>query len=137
MPFLDGDDFHPAANVAKMSAGIPLTDEDRIPWLERCADEMLATDGSVLACSSLRRTYRKIIREKIGDVIFVYLAGSRELLLQRMSQRQGHFMKAQMLDSQLATLEPLEPDEPGFRVDIAASEPEIASQILEGLKSKN
>ncbi|KAF9019239.1 carbohydrate kinase [Hymenopellis radicata] len=118
VPFIDGDDLHPAENVAKMSAGTPLNDADREPWLaiiRKTGLENLAKGSVVLACSALRKCYRDILRgksssgESTGDTgpktYFVFIKGSREVLLDRMSKRQGHFMKVTMLDSQLATLE--------------------------------
>ena len=116
VPLLEGDQFHPEANIAKMSSGTPLTDDDRWPWLDAIALAMReATDGVVVTCSSLRRTYRDRLRARAGrPVLFVYLNGSRETLAARLAARKGHFMPASLLDSQLATLEPPTPDEPGI-----------------------
>ena len=120
--FLDGDDLHSDANKAKMSAGVPLTDEDRLPWLRAVGKairaEAEAGRGIVVACSALKREYRDVLREGIDDLFFVYLAGSRELLASRLSHRSDHFMPASLLDSQLATLEPLQPDENGVVIDV-------------------
>jgi carbohydrate kinase (thermoresistant glucokinase family) len=137
LPFLDGDDLHPAINVAKMASGVPLNDNDRWPWLDRCADAMLAEGGSVLACSALKRSYRDKIRETVSDVIFVHLDGSKELLLDRLANRTGHFMKKEMLVSQLATLQKLEMDEAGFVFDVSLPEQELVEQITEALRQKN
>jgi carbohydrate kinase, thermoresistant glucokinase family len=108
--FADADDFHPPANIAKMSAGQPLTDADRTPWLaalrahiESC---LAKNENAVLACSALKESYRHTLVVDPARVRIVYLHGSRELLLSRISGRQGHYMKPAMLDSQLATLEP-------------------------------
>jgi len=109
-PFLDGDDYHPPANVAKMSAGIPLTDEDRWPWLEtlgKALHEAAQPKGvAVGACSSLKRIYRDFLTRAAGEpVVFVYLEGSFELIASRMHARKGHFMPESLLKSQFATLE--------------------------------
>ena len=124
VPLTEGDQHHPRANIEKMASGVPLTDEDRGPWLDvlagLLADDDRAGRTSVLACSALRRVYRDRLRGDLppSDVFFVHLSGSRELLRERMSGRR-HFMPVTLLDSQLATLEPLEPDEHGSVVDVA------------------
>ena len=126
--FIDGDDLHPAANKAKMSAGIPLDDEDRWPWLD-LVSQALAEDvstlpaesgstGTVVACSALKRSYRERILAGAPNTFFIHLDGSREILQQRLGNRTEHFMPATLLDSQLATLEPLGLDEPGAVIDI-------------------
>src|SRR4051795_5026828 len=119
--FIDADDLHPASNVEKMAAGIPLTDEDRMPWLRVVGDTIAAhhDERIVVACSGLKRSYRDAIRERAGSVLFAELDGTRALLAERMGGRGHHFMPLALLDSQLATLEPLQPDENGLRVDIA------------------
>jgi carbohydrate kinase (thermoresistant glucokinase family) len=131
VPFADADDVHPAANVAKMAAGIPLTDEDRWPWLALVGQALHAASGSglVMACSALRRAYRDAILAEAPAVRFVYLHGSRELLAERMGHRHGHFMPTSLLDSQLATLEPLAADEPGFTVGIEGEPGQIVDEI--------
>lgn len=136
--FAEGDDFHPAANVAKMSAGTPLADEDRWPWLRSIRD-WLATQhaeghAAVVPCSALKRAYRDLLREA-GPVLFVHLTGTRELLAERIQGRAGHFMKPAMLDSQLATLELLDDDEPGFEVDIALRPEHMVDEIVARLAS--
>jgi gluconokinase len=113
-PFLDGDGYHPPANVEKMRAGIPLTDEDRWPWLERLAKalhEAAEPKGvAVGACSALRRAYRDHLTEKAGEpILFVHLAGSREVIAERMAKRKHEYMPTSLLDSQFATLEPPDP----------------------------
>ncbi len=132
--FLDADAFHPASNTAKMAAGIPLTDEDRWPWLAAVGDELARRladgQGAVMACSALKRSYRDALRDRAGDLCFAHLHGSSELLAARMAAREDHFMPVTLLDSQLATLEPLGPDERGFVVDIAQSPDEIADEVL-------
>ena len=119
VPFRDADDLHPAANVAKMAAGIALTDDDRMPWLALVGAELaVAPDGLVIACSALKKAYRQAILAAAPSVRFVFLDGSRALLESRVQFRRGHFMPASLLDSQLATLEPLAPEEPGVRVSL-------------------
>ncbi|EJB06565.1 carbohydrate kinase, thermoresistant glucokinase family [Rhizobium leguminosarum bv. trifolii WSM597] len=110
MPFLEGDQLHPACNVEKMAKGIPLTDADRLPWLDRIGEEINtaqnASQGLVISCSALKKTYRDRLRQAAGGrLAFVFLKGTRDLLLSRMQARQGHFMPASLLDSQLQTLE--------------------------------
>ena len=120
LPFVDADDLHPITNIDKMSAGIPLTDEDRWPWLRAVGEAIAAADdtGVVVACSALRRVYRDTIREKAPATRFVFLEGSRELLTERLAAREGHFASRTLLDSQLQTLEALESDEDGVTVSI-------------------
>ncbi|PDS40066.1 gluconokinase [Rhizobium anhuiense] len=111
MAFLEGDQLHPPQNVEKMAQGIPLTDDDRLPWLDRIGAKIStaldASQGLVISCSALKRSYRDRLRQAAGGrLAFVFLEGSRDLLLSRMQARQGHFMPASLLDSQLQTLEP-------------------------------
>jgi gluconokinase len=129
--FLDADSLHSPANVAKMAAGIPLTDDDRLPWLRAvgAALEAMAPSGGVVACSALRRAYREVILAEAPAAVFVMLAGSPELLAERMGHRTGHFMPTSLLASQLAILEPLATDEPGFTVDIGPAPADIAATI--------
>ena len=107
--FFDADDFHPAENIAKMAAGIPLNDSDRTPWLTALSDQLFATLNAgrhpVLACSALKELYRRQLMEGKNGVEIIYLRGSYDLLWARLSTRQGHFMKPDMLKSQFATLE--------------------------------
>ena len=120
VPFTVADDLHPASNVAKMAAGIPLDDADRWPWLAAVGRALAAagSSGLVVACSALKHSYRDAIRAEAPTAVFVELDGSRALLAGRMSERVDHFMPASLLDSQLATLEPLGADEPGTRIPI-------------------
>lgn len=131
VPFTDADDLHPESNVAKMAAGTPLEDEDRWPWLALVGDALAAasTTGLVVACSALKRSYREAILASAPATVFVLLHGPRELLSERMGHRDDHFMPLGLLDSQLATLELLEPDEPGFTVSIAPSPEMIVDEI--------
>ena len=136
--FLDGDSLHPQANIDKMASGTPLNDDDRAPWLAEIGRRFPASDASlVIACSALKRSYRDIIRSADPSVVFVHLQGTRELLDARMKARPGHFMPASLLDSQLATLEPLQDDETGVVVDIAQPIEDIGNHVgaaLKGLK---
>ena len=134
-PFLDADSLHPVENVAKMAAGTPLTDEDRWPWLATVGSELAAAGkgGLVLACSALRRSYRDAIRAKAPDTVFLHLHGSKEVLGSRLEGRSGHFMPAALLESQLATLEPLEADEAGVVVDIAGPVDQVVADALAGI----
>lgn len=125
--FVDADDLHPAANVAKMESGTPLDDADRMPWLDRVGAALVAAPGLVVACSALARRYRDRIRAAAPGVRFVELRVSREELDRRMRSRQ-HFMPAALLDSQLATLEHLDPDEDGVAVDNDAGIIEVAAR---------
>jgi gluconokinase len=134
--FAEGDDFHSPANVAKMAAGHPLDDDDRWPWLRGIRDwfakELGDGRSAVVPCSALRRSYRDLLRTA-GDVQFVHLTGSHELLSERIQGRAGHFMKPAMLDSQLAALEPLQQDEPGFAVDVTPRPDQIVDEALHRL----
>jgi carbohydrate kinase (thermoresistant glucokinase family) len=119
VPFVDADALHPAANVAKMAGGVPLTVEDRWPWLRLVGAELAGpSGGAVVACSALRRAYRDVLRESAPGTVFVHLDGTREQLLDRVQSRPDHFMPASLLDSQLATLEPLGADEDGLTLDL-------------------
>lgn len=128
--FADADDFHPPENLAKMRAGIPLNDADRAPWLSALGEEASrhASAGRplVLACSALRQTYRDALRSSAPDTRFVFLDGARETVAARLASRRGHFMPANLLDSQLATLEP--PSD-ALRVDLARSTPEQVAAV--------
>ncbi|WP_423464505.1 gluconokinase [Promicromonospora sp. MS192] len=137
--FAEGDDFHSPANVAKMAAGHPLDDDDRWPWLRGIRDwfakELNEGRSAVVPCSALRRGYRELLATAgpPGTVRFVHLTGSYDLLRTRIQGRAGHFMKPEMLDSQLATLEPLHDDEAGFAVDVTPRPDEIVDEILHRL----
>jgi gluconokinase len=133
----DGDRFHPASNVAKMSAGQPLTDEDRWPWLRAIADEIDRVCGAgeqaVIACSALKRVYRDILVHERNDVRIVYLNGTQQLIADRLSQRKGHFMPPGLLASQFKTLEPPERNENPVIVSIDASVDTIVDDIIRQL----
>ena len=135
--FEDGDRFHPASNVAKMSAGLPLTDEDRWPWLRAIADEIdrvCRTGGHVvIACSALKRTYRQVLVGDRSDVRIVFLSGSRSLIAERMALRKDHFMPLDLLDSQFRTLEPPQANEDPITVSIDAPAEAIVEDIVHQL----
>ncbi|WP_233265533.1 gluconokinase [Leifsonia sp. AG29] len=135
MPFIDGDALHPAANVAKMASGTPLTDEDRAPWLRTVGETLAGTspEGVVVACSALQRAYRDLIRAEAPDAVFAELGGDRALLAARMAARPGRFMPVSLLGSQLATLERLQPDEAGMRLDLARPPAELTADIAKAL----
>lgn len=129
-PFADADDFHPPANIAKMTSGRALDDHDRWPWLEGIG-EWLAEHhetGGVLSCSVLKRRYRDQLRRHSSDIEFVHLHGTPEMIARRQAGRPGHFMPASLLSSQFATLEPLEPDEHGTVIDVDQSIDAIVCQ---------
>jgi gluconokinase len=131
----EGDDLHPPANVAKMSAGVPLTDEDRWPWLARVAgwinEHTAAGLPGIITCSALKRIYRDRLRGE--HVVFVHLTGDKATIGNRMSARHGHFMPAALLDTQIATLEPPTADENVLEVDLGRPPAEEAAEIIERL----
>nr|WP_107104002.1 gluconokinase, GntK/IdnK-type [Streptomyces niveiscabiei] len=131
VPYAEGDDFHPPANIAKMSAGTPLDDDDRWPWLDSIgawAHERAGL-GGVVSCSALKRSYRDRLRAAAPGLLFVHLSGSRELIGERMGHREGHFMPTALLDSQFAALEPLQADEAGVVVEVSGRPEEIAERV--------
>jgi gluconokinase len=135
--FEDGDRFHPASNVAKMSAGHPLTDEDRWPWLRAIADEIdrvcKAGARAVIACSALKRAYRDILVHGRSDVRIIYLNGNQPLIAKRLAARKGHFMPSGLLENQFKTLEPPAPTENPVTVSIDASVESIVDDIVRQL----
>lgn len=138
VPYGEADDFHPQANIDKMSAGIPLDDRDREPWLDAIGDWLAAhADGAVASCSALKRSYRDRLRHHAPNVTFLHLAGSPEVLARRMAGRPGHFMPPALLASQLATLEPLEPDEHGYTIDIDQPVDHIVQQYVDHLAEES
>jgi carbohydrate kinase (thermoresistant glucokinase family) len=136
--YADGDSFHPPVNVAKMSAGQPLTDEDRWPWLKAIAAEIerCRQEGQhiIIACSALKKAYRDILVHSRDDIRMVYLNGSHDLVADRIGHRKGHFMPPGLLDSQFAALEPPSPDERPIIVSIDASVEVIVEHILQQLQ---
>jgi gluconokinase len=135
-PTAEGDDFHSPANVAKMRAGQPLTDADRWPWLEAIAswigERERAGESAIVSCSALRRAYRDVLRQDHASVWFAHLATPPALIADRLEQRRGHYMPPSLLTSQLETLEPLEPDEPGATFGADRSLAETVAEILAG-----
>ncbi len=138
---IEGDDHHPLANVARMAAGIPLTDEDRRPWLETLArllgDHHDRGQGTVLACSALRRSYRDVLGSRLPpDEAFVVLLDVDAAALRgRMTERTGHYMPVSLLESQLSTLEPLEPDERGLTIDANRPLEVVTADVLAAVRS--
>jgi gluconokinase len=119
VPFADADDFHPPANIVKMTAGHPLDDNDRRPWLDSIGEWLAAhPNGGVMSCSALKRGYRDQLRAHCPDVTFLHLAGTADVIGRRQASRPGHFMPASLLASQFATLEPLTDDERGVVIDV-------------------
>jgi gluconokinase len=134
--FADADDLHPASNIEKMRAGVPLTDDDRWPWLDEVGRTMAAAPGLVMACSALRRSYRDRLRAASDDIRFVELMVQREELDERMRAR-THFMPPALLDSQVAALEHLEADEPGVQVVNSASLVEVVARAHAALDAQS
>lgn len=136
-PYAEADDFHPEANVAKMAAGTPLTDEDRLPWLEAIRDwlteQTRAGRSSIVTCSALKASYRDVLRDAEGRVRFVHLTARPELLADRMAHREGHFMPTSLLPSQLATLQPLAADEDGIEIQVDVPPQEVADRTMKAL----
>lgn len=135
LPFFDADDFHPQSNIDKMSHGIPLTDEDRMPWLKALADQLNKYEeegGAILACSALKENYRQILNVS-DEVKWIHLEGNRKLILERMEARKNHYMKPKMLDSQIETWE--EPDY-GLKLSIDQTPEEMLAEALDYLGIK-
>ncbi|MDP1568152.1 MAG: gluconokinase, partial [Polaromonas sp.] len=134
LPFLEGDVLHPESNVARMAAGVALSDEDREGWLQALAERLrqahAAGQGMVLSCSALKRSYRDILRSGAPGLCFVYLHGEQALLAERMAARTGHYMPLSLLDSQLATLEPPGVDENALGFEVASRPEDIVAAVL-------
>lgn len=131
----EGDDLHPAENVEKMAAGIPLTDEDRWPWLDTIAswiiEHTMAGIPGIITCSALKKVYRDRLREK--NVVFVHLSGSKEQIARRLTARMDHYMPATLLDSQITTLEPPGPEENTIVIDVGRTPAEEAAEVVRRL----
>ena len=131
--YAEGDDFHPQANIDKMSAGIPLTDEDRWPWLKVINTWMVAREtldeNTVVSSSALKRSYREVLAQNV-PTFCAHQTGSQELIQQRLNERKGHFMPPALLPSQFAILEPLQPDENGVEVSIEGSVEEMVERAV-------
>ncbi len=130
-PFLDADEFHPPANVAKMAAGTPLTDADRQPWLELLNGKLRAQKVAVLACSALKESYRQVLSRSLADCRIVHLRGSIELIRARLAERKHRYMPASLLDSQFAALEP---PTGALAVDITRPPAQCVEAIVAGLR---
>lgn len=139
MSFQDGDDLHPAANKAKMGAGIPLSDVDRLPWLDEIGEALRRSQDVqkplIIACSALKRSYRDLLRGHVPDVVFIHLAGDRETLVERMNARSHEFMPASLLDSQLSTLEPLGENERHVLADLTLTPSQLVDDICSELRA--
>ena len=135
VPYAEADAFHSPENIAKMSAGTPLGDADRAPWLDAIGAwaHSRAGLGGVVSCSALKRVYRDRLRAAAPGLVFLHLTGDRELIAGRMAAREGHFMPAALQDSQFATLEPLQPDEDGVTVSVAREPAAVVEQALAAL----
>ncbi|MGP3974484.1 gluconokinase [Streptomyces sp. 8N114] len=135
LPFADADDFHPEQNIEKMSAGVPLDDDDRAPWLDAMADWLAgrADGGAVLVCSALKHRYRERLRRASPRLFFVHLDGSYELIAARLARRKGHFMPPSLLRSQFDALEPLGEDERGVTVSAAGTPGETRAAVRSAL----
>jgi gluconokinase len=133
VPFADADDFHPAANIAKMRAGNALSDDDRYPWLAAIGRWLAShcRDGGVMSCSALRRVYRDQLRNHCPRTEFVHLSGSAEVIAARQASRPTHFMPPALIASQFATLEPLQADERGVTVDVSRNVDAIVNSIVD------
>lgn len=140
-PYRDADDFHPAANIAKMSAGQPLDDLDRAPWLAAIATWLDAQrakgEHGIVACSALKRAYRNVLIGARPDIGLVFLDGTRDLIHARMAARRDHFMPAGLLDSQMATLEPPATDEGALRLAVDAPPEDIVNAIIQNFGKNN
>lgn len=134
--YVDGDDFHPQANIDKMSSGQALTDEDRWPWLEIVATKLAEIEGTgLVGCSALKKSYRDFITKQAGEpVTFIFLSGSKELIAGRMAAREGHFMPTSLLDSQFAALEEPNATESVIKVDIDTTEAQVVGFISEQIE---
>lgn len=133
----EGDDFHPKANVEKMSHGIPLNDDDRWPWLKTINAWMVEQDkqgkSTVISCSALKKAYRDVLRQNL-DVLFIHLVGSEELIGSRMAKRTGHYMPTSLLPSQFADLQQLQPEESGVEVSIEDTPGEVENRAVEAVE---
>lgn len=136
VPYAEGDDFHPPENITKMSAGTPLGDADRWPWLDAIGTwaHGRAGLGGVVSSSALKRSYRDRLRAAAPDAVFLHLTGGRPLIEQRMAERKGHFMPTALLDSQYAALENLAGDEAGVAVDVSGTPEEITDRAVAALR---
>lgn len=137
--YLEGDDLHPEANIKLMSAGTPLTDKDRWPWLENVATTMASESGVVFAgCSALKKSYRSFLIEKAGEpIFFIHLSGTKQVIAERMGERSGHFMPVELLNSQFETLEPPKPSEASLTIDISETADKVLQETILSLSQSN
>lgn len=139
-PFAEGDEFHPRANVEKMAAGHPLDDDDRWPWLRTLAgwigEHEEAGRSAVVTCSALKRSYRDLLREGHPSVWFAHVTADAEMLRDRLAHRTGHYMPASLLESQLATLQPLQHDEPGAEISGSGASDAVVDALLTALRAE-
>jgi len=134
LKFIEGDEFHPSENRKKMAIGIPLNDEDRLGWLTKLRDLASTSEQQlIISCSALKRSYRDLLGAKGGNLMFVHLHAPREIIEKRIKARKGHFFDPGLLTSQFETLEPLEPDEQGFQVNVANPEHLVLAEIISRL----
>jgi len=133
VPFADADDFHSPENVAKMRAGTPLTDDDRLPWLRAIGTWLAEHTGAVVTCSALKRAYRDILRTAAPDVTFLHLDGDMDTVRRRVAGREKHFMPESLVQSQFDALEPLGPDERGVVVDLGLPVDAIVERVASEL----
>jgi gluconokinase len=135
--YAEGDEYHPASNVAKMAAGLALDDSDRADWLATLRDKIREAaqrdENLVLSCSALKRRYRDLLRQGDDRLVFIHLHGSRELITSRMQARKDHFMPVSLIDSQLRDLQPLEPDEAHVVLDISRDPDQLVTDVLKEL----
>ncbi|HMI36501.1 MAG TPA: gluconokinase [Steroidobacteraceae bacterium] len=140
MAFVEGDAYHAPTNVQRMAAGIPLTDADRLPWLQALAARLRESGETgavlVMACSALKRSYRDMLRAGAANLTFIYLHGDRELLAARLAQRLEHFMPPSLLESQLAALEPPAPEENAWAYNVRLAPREIVATVLERIAAQ-
>ena len=138
VPFADADDFHPPANIAKMTAGEALNDDDRYPWLEAIGEWLAGhRQGGVMSCSALKRKYRDQLRNHCADVEFLHLSGAPDTIGKRQASRPGHFMPASLVASQFETLEPLGGDERGTAIDIDQNIDSIVEEYVSGIRGEH
>lgn len=132
--FVEGDEYHPAENVERMALGVPLTDDDRVPWLRsvgvRIREAKDAGTGLVVSCSALKRSYRDILRAEVGELRFIFLQGQRAVIAERLGGRRGHFMPPSLLDSQFATLEEPSPNEGAWVCDIREAPQDLVAALV-------
>ncbi len=132
--FVEGDEFHTSENKEKMNRGVPLNDEDRMGWLKELREQISKSEKSkIVSCSALKRSYRVVLSSQQADHLFIHLHGPREVIESRIQARTGHFFDPELLTSQFETLEPLEPEERGFLVNVDQAEHLVLAEIISRL----